>query len=229
MVFAQWAGYPILAGYDKVIYTYSDGSSAEFDSLEEAERVTVATGKVLSSAEMTTKGLAGGSLIPVTMVTSFVGLIIYTGVRERSKIGRWFSVSLREIAFGIVGAAGLLGIGALYTLVLGWFDYRSQDFMTMLTDGLPMRGLMLVGGVVLAPMAEELYFRGRLFDLVSRSRGPAVAVLVTSVCFGIMHMIPVYVPITMLMGALLGYLRHVSKGLVAPILAHALNNLVAFL
>ena len=47
--------------------------------------------------------------------------------------------------------------------------------------------VLAVYGVLFAPVVEELVFRGFLFTVVERSRGPLLAVLVTSVVFSLPH------------------------------------------
>lgn len=47
--------------------------------------------------------------------------------------------------------------------------------------------LLSVYGVLFAPAVEELVFRGFLYTVVERSRGPLLAVLVTSVVFSLPH------------------------------------------
>lgn len=47
--------------------------------------------------------------------------------------------------------------------------------------------LLAVYGVLFAPAVEELVFRGFLYKVVERSRGPLLAVLVTSIVFSLPH------------------------------------------
>ena len=47
--------------------------------------------------------------------------------------------------------------------------------------------LLALYGVLLAPPVEELVFRGFLYTVVERSRGPLLAVVVTSIAFSLPH------------------------------------------
>jgi membrane protease YdiL (CAAX protease family) len=47
--------------------------------------------------------------------------------------------------------------------------------------------LLAVYGVAFAPAVEELVFRGFLYNVLERSRGPLLAVLVTSIVFSLPH------------------------------------------
>ena len=86
----------------------------------------------------------------------------------------------------------------------------------------------LFSGVIAAPLYEELAFRGLLMGcLLARGWRPRWAILYTAALFAITHV--QYYPSGMLMvfvsGVFFGYLRYVSGGLYAPMLAHALLNL----
>lgn len=83
-----------------------------------------------------------------------------------------------------------------------------------------------------AGLGEELLFRGLLQDGLARaiggSAGVAIAVLVASVAFGLAHPItPTYALLGALSGLYLGGLFLVTGNLLAPIVAHALYDLVA--
>ncbi len=78
--------------------------------------------------------------------------------------------------------------------------------------------------VILAPFAEELYFRGRMLDAVGDLWGRRAAVLLTAGLFAAVHGELVFMPVIFVGGVLLAELRRRSGGLVAPMIAHAINN-----
>ncbi|HZS14339.1 MAG TPA: CPBP family intramembrane glutamic endopeptidase [Candidatus Dormibacteraeota bacterium] len=86
--------------------------------------------------------------------------------------------------------------------------------------------------VVCVAAAEELVFRGVLFDAVSRLSGATVAALVCALAFALVH-VPLYgwgvVPLDAGVGMWLGGLRLLSGGVAAPALAHALADCGAWL
>jgi membrane protease YdiL (CAAX protease family) len=97
--------------------------------------------------------------------------------------------------------------------------------------------LLWLGAAVIAPIAEEIFFRGILqtaiVDLSSRALFPArarasrwVGVIVAGVAFGLSHMAQWHaVPALALFGILLGVAYERTGSLVPPILMHALFNL----
>jgi membrane protease YdiL (CAAX protease family) len=71
---------------------------------------------------------------------------------------------------------------------------------------------------------EEVAFRGVLWGLIDREHGPAWATGVTAVLFGLWHLAPerpwTDAVFTAVAGVVLGVLRDVGGGLVAPVLVH---------
>ncbi|MGM9852743.1 MAG: lysostaphin resistance A-like protein [Muribaculaceae bacterium] len=84
-------------------------------------------------------------------------------------------------------------------------------------------GILLVG--MLAPLAEELFFRGCLQRLFTTGgMNVHLAVWLTAIIFSAMHgQVYGFVP-RMLLGALFGYAAVWSHSLWVPVLMHALNN-----
>ena len=83
---------------------------------------------------------------------------------------------------------------------------------------------------VLAGVSEEILFRGFIQGLVAKWNGPALAIAVSSVLFGLCHaMTRAYALIAGLIGAYLGALCVFTGNLLTPIVAHALYDFVALL
>lgn len=92
--------------------------------------------------------------------------------------------------------------------------------------GAPVAAAILVQAALLAPLAEELLFRGLVLPAFARGLGPAVAVLCSALLFGAIH--PGFgslAPIGLL-GALFASLAVTSpsRSLVGSFVAHALHN-----
>jgi len=81
--------------------------------------------------------------------------------------------------------------------------------------------------VIIAPLAEELLFRGFLLRRL-QPYGAGFALLVTSMIFALQHGILTQVVYTFFMGIILGVVA-LRFGLRWSILLHALNNFLAFL
>ena len=79
------------------------------------------------------------------------------------------------------------------------------------------------------PILEELLMRGILTGQLCLWYGPVPAVVISSICFGILHNNIVQFIYAVLMGAALGFMYIKNKRLSMCIIAHCLINLTAIL
>jgi len=88
-------------------------------------------------------------------------------------------------------------------------------------------GWLLVSAVLLAPLFEEVVFRGYVAGLLKSAYGGLVAWLLSSLLFGVVHGSASVALTATASGLVLGfyYLRY--RSLVLVILLHAMNNLTA--
>ncbi len=78
--------------------------------------------------------------------------------------------------------------------------------------------------VVVAPVTEELLFRGLILNALLRRYGPWIAVLFSSLLFALLHMNPWQIPVALASGVLLGWLYLRTRSLWPCILGHAIMN-----
>lgn len=88
--------------------------------------------------------------------------------------------------------------------------------------------LVLLIGCVLPAVCEELFFRGYMGRGLIAHLGVWGGVLVTSAMFGLVHLEPLQMVYTGLMGIVLHVLYLCSKSIWAPMLMHFVNNVLAF-
>jgi membrane protease YdiL (CAAX protease family) len=95
----------------------------------------------------------------------------------------------------------------------------------------PWQAAIIISAVLLAPLAEELLFRGLLQSMLRRIAGPWGAILATSAIFAFLHsgQGAQAIPALLLLSVVLGYNYERSGRLVAPIVIHMLFNLVMIL
>lgn len=91
-------------------------------------------------------------------------------------------------------------------------------------------GYVAVG--ILAPLAEEIVFRGAilrtLLDMMSK-KNHWVAIMISADIFGVVHGNMAQFVNALLMGLILGWMYYRTKSLVPGILLHWVNNTVAFI
>lgn len=80
---------------------------------------------------------------------------------------------------------------------------------------------------ILAPLSEELFFRGILLRRFMIKWSPQKSIIVSSILFGIIHFSPVTVVFAFLLGCILGYTYLKTKSIVVPMLIHSFSNFLA--
>jgi hypothetical protein len=87
---------------------------------------------------------------------------------------------------------------------------------------------LFVIGCLLPGVGEEIFFRGFLGRGLVARHGPWVGVTVTSILFGVIHLLPTQLVGVIILGAVLHAIYLATKSLTAPILLHTFNNALAF-
>ena len=130
--------------------------------------------------------------------------------------------------------------GALWSLAFGavalcaWFALHmaGMDFLAMIRMRLPQEIqtvllLFLVGGII-APVAEEIFFRGLIYGFFRRW-GVAPALLISTLLFVLSHAQGRGLPVTQAVGGLVFAVSYEREGnLLVPITIHVLGNLAIF-
>lgn len=129
-------------------------------------------------------------------------------------------------------------ISAVASATLLWFQWYSAPPITSLLHLVPEQvlGSIVLAGIVfsvLNAVMEEITFRGILQDSVTAAVGPWVAIFSIGVIFGLGH-IEGYPPgmlgalLSGIYSLMLGWLRHISGGLLLPILSHVVADATIF-
>ena len=85
-----------------------------------------------------------------------------------------------------------------------------------------------VSTVIVAPLIEEIYFRGVILPVLVRRWGWLIGAVVSSALFAVLHFQPNVIIFTFLLGLFLSLMYMRLKSIVPGILLHMLNNLLAF-
>ncbi len=152
-----------------------------------------------------------------------VGLAVAGGLR-------WVAPARTADRFRAVlvpGLVGLAGAGILVALAIGAGQLAGQPLHQVAKSDFVLWALV----TTLVATAEEQVLRGALFDALRDAGGLALAVVVTSVVFAVMH-VPFYgwhvVPLDVGVGVLLAGLRLASGSVAAPAIAHVLADLATW-
>lgn len=141
--------------------------------------------------------------------------------RERYMQGRMAALTVL-LAFSVS-----LGLNALLTLT-GFAD-SSQAYQKVADRQYGVAfavGLVLYG--LISPFAEEVVFRGVIYNRLRRLYNPAAGIVVSGLLFGAFHGNPVQAVYGACLGTLMAYLYERSGRFYIPILFHAVANLAVY-
>jgi membrane protease YdiL (CAAX protease family) len=183
-------------------------------------------------------------LLVQNAVLAFVPIIRVAVLRHEplAEIGFNFRRPLQLILLGIgLGVIILIG-NALLGLFFAWLGVRQNQAAQypLFAGDYSGQALFLASAALLAPIGEEIMFRGYVFNAirqtyVDRRWGVPLAYLISALLFSIAHslaatqgIIALLVP-TFLMGLVLAWGMHRSGSILPCIIAHGINNGVALL
>jgi CAAX protease family protein len=196
--------------------------------------VAVLAGVLSAAGVDTDAGRAPGFTVAATLIldVSVVGasvLLAGTTVRPRP-----WQFGLRGGSLGFTAKIASIGVLAyfLFDLVYAAVVQPKNPQKVVQDLGADQSTVLLVTGalvvIVVAPLCEELFFRGFLFRVL-RTRMPLwVAALIDGVLFGVVHGELVIVPILTALGMVLCWVYERTGTLFAPIALHALNNTISY-
>jgi hypothetical protein len=164
-------------------------------------------------------------------------LLVGAGIKNYSleRIGfrpmerRWLYIALAlSVGLGVVR-------GGLAAALQALFPEFSSIGVELLEQGLINRDnlfnaalLVLLGGLIV-PVAEELFFRGFVYDWIRNGTTMWPAIIVSAAIFGAVHFVPLQVVLAFVMGIGLAWIYEKSGTLWAPIVLHLSNNVVFLL
>ncbi len=155
---------------------------------------------------------------------------VFIALRVPRRIDRLSTAVPRAVAFG--AGVGLLGFFAsaaigLIQKAIG-LDIQEQAWLVELLreDGIALRLLPWI--VILAPCAEEIFFRGYLFRFLNEHAGGRIAFPLSAACFSLIHFNWSGIVVYFVVGLLFAWSCRRTATLAAPIAAHVVYNGVAF-
>ncbi|MFZ0483667.1 MAG: CPBP family intramembrane glutamic endopeptidase [Desulfobacterales bacterium] len=174
------------------------------------------------------------SAMVATGLTRCVGIGILLMITFKMQ-GRLDAIGLRPSAIGsgiLRGIVWSMGFGAVVVVGLAVGRLSGIIPVGLFQSRMPQQPIdifsyFLVGAGV-APIAEEIYFRGLVFGYLRRW-GPIAAILGSTLLFVVVHPDLQNIPIPQIVGGLLFALSYeVEKNLMVPIIIHMSGNLAIF-
>ena len=167
----------------------------------------------------------------ILLIVVPLGYMLYRRVDVGSYIR--LEVKPRTILLGLAFGAFLflfdLVIVTVLTSIFGVSEVVEETNELILNmSGSPQGLLSLIVALSLAGVCEEFTFRGFLQTAINSRYSSTIALLVSSIVFGLFHFDPqaVYTLSAFLMGLILGYIYYRWRSYVVSAVAHATLNLI---
>ncbi len=198
----------------------------------------LATGRGIMGLEV--EDNPGLAVVAQSLLFHWAGLVLIgcSLLRRKEKWKSAFGLGLRplwkDVGMGVAYYLAMLPFlwfySVLYQVVLKFTGYESyfQEVAWVLTDDHPwfLRAYMLCVAALLAPVVEELLFRGLGLTSFARVVNTSWAILITAGLFALIHFhVPSIIPLYVIsVGFSLAYIH--SESIVVSMVMHALFNTV---
>ena len=144
----------------------------------------------------------------------------------------WRALGLQSFRGAMVGlGCGLMILSSVfnlfYSLFLALFDLRAQVDLAPIFAELSSPWWLLAGGVIVAPVVEEVFFRGFVFAGLRQRYDWKKAALISSALFAVIHVTPTAMIPVFILGFIFAYLYHRSNSIWPAILMHVSTNALA--
>ena len=178
-------------------------------------------------------------LLPASLILGELLLIvplIWILTRNSENLGqtlRFNKVPKQTLLFSVVISLGVVVLADELERLIAqiipppqWLDQLGQ-FLAV-DDPLALT-LVFLGAVPLAAFCEEILFRGFLQQVLEKQwQDVTRAVLVGSLFFAVVHLVPYWAIQIYLLGVVMGYMAWVSNSIFPSMILHGINNGVAF-
>jgi membrane protease YdiL (CAAX protease family) len=170
-------------------------------------------------------------ILGLTRLSEAALILLIVSILEEglSSVGLASCQMLRGVKKGIIWSAGFGMLVFSAFLVLFLFG---TDPLGLIRTPLPLKQvdmiLYFVVGVLVAPIAEEIFFRGILYGFFRRW-GVLAALILSTFLFALPHLGISGLPITQVIGGILFAVAYEKEGsLMVPIIIHASGNMAIF-
>ena len=138
----------------------------------------------------------------------------------------WTISNKKILPFIIIGTIALLfGIVSPISNLIPMPEIIKKAFMD-LGEGTGIFSFLLM--VVVAPILEELIFRGIILDGLLEKYSPLKSILISSILFGIVHLNPWQFVVAVILGVFSGWIYYKTKSLPFSIIIHATANFCGY-
>jgi len=183
--------------------------------------------------------VALGFILPFVSINLDIGLFI--GLSEAVMVIPvwWFTIRKYHVGLDKLGLRpfklahlgwgfGLMllsfGFNAVYSFVLGLFDLQMQVDVAPVFAELESPWWLMAAGVIVAPIAEEVFFRGFVYAGLRERQRWWKAAIISSAVFALLHMQLTAFPPIFILGMIFSILYQFSGSILPGLIMHVLTN-----
>ncbi len=199
--------------------------------------VVVSAPLVLANPNADVNELSVKYALPLTLLANAVFILAtaifynmksrYSSFQERVGIKPFNKKALPYIV--CLGICVLYSVNLIISLAItylpvpeSWIKMLNENSDAILSSGMFMQILTVA---IIGPIAEELLFRGLMLGSLSKHCNKWLAIIATSLIFGLVHGHPIGIIYASCLGILMGWLYCKTESLIAPIIFHMIYNL----
>ncbi|MFZ9857622.1 MAG: CPBP family intramembrane glutamic endopeptidase [Roseiflexaceae bacterium] len=174
-------------------------------------------------------------VVALIVLIQNAALVGYVWWRGQPDIRVGWQFDRLTVVYTLVGVPLLFAINIIVGAVFVLLDVRQNQAASYPLQAGDISGQLLFGlaAAVIAPLGEEIVFRGYWLQRLQMWWGSTVAIIVSSLLFAVAHSWSategawVLVAQTLAMGVILAWLRMSSGSIWPAVFAHAANNALA--
>jgi membrane protease YdiL (CAAX protease family) len=179
--------------------------------------------------EITPEAIHGAIVIYVIIISLICGVVLLRGQSLQQAFGLAPARPFHVIGVGVLCIAATYPLVGLASSIAEkiWHSPSESDGMVQFFHSKHDGGdllLAILSAVVLAPLAEEILFRGYIYGYLKKNGGRILATLVTAAIFAVSHANPPAWPALFLLALGLTLAYEITGSLWASIVMHMLFN-----
>jgi membrane protease YdiL (CAAX protease family) len=169
--------------------------------------------------------ILGNIIWQILLILTLLLVFTFKKIQLRSYLHLDENLSVRFFLCTIGTAIAVMGIIELISVLANIEQNPIMVDIVANTDPL----IFIITAVILAPIAEELLFRGWLYRELEIYKDKVVAIAITSGLFTLIHIqySAIEMLLVLIIGISLGLLRSYYNNLLYPIILHFINNLAS--
>ncbi|WP_131667489.1 CPBP family intramembrane glutamic endopeptidase [Psychrobacter pygoscelis] len=219
-----------------VIFTIVGFFASQLLGLYIAAKIVLPPDDGRGVAGLIEQGGMNGSVVSLSVIMSFIFLTLMTFLIIARKVPNSRRLAAYLGLRGFTPTIAFQGVLLLLVFTIGnellsqWFNRTPMDFIDPLFASMESKWLLVIVVVLIAPLYEELLFRGLLWAAIAEQfaprQGTVVASVVTSILFAMIHLqYQLFEMVSIFILALIFcYVRVKSNSTLLTMLLHIINN-----